>query len=616
MQIRNQIATALLPHGVNVATLPQLTEGILKHFGRARLQQALKAVSPDRQEEEIVKMANQAGYHVKIAPVGNPRIAASNKKYKVEDIKNELSTIDIAGVQIEPGFFVTPEGNDMQQIASLVPKKSGIVLAKEIQIRSWLQDSKAISPDPLAAFVIGRQTPQTTLPTAPINLPARDAQGRPILLAGHLVQFGQTQVVFTPKKEDRQTDPQTKIVAITAWKDEMSNEHWLEVMRTPSKSLQSFLKIQESEIHLHATWGISYQHQGKTCNKYEAESIQMHATIDESCLPTILRLSGFHGLYCTPKSQDGIHTDDWKIIWLPIQVQQTGSQAEVMRQIAKLEEPYGIIRSKTNFGIRVKAEDFGKCFALLRPEDPIPNSILGRQVFKLTPFPFGCTPQVLQDWLKTAQWNASVIRPLGPQTWLFAAEREPNSTFLTFNGTPLLVRQLPPKGEKPKPAVVAGPRLPKISEPKDHDQLFEQDPWASYKGAQQAANFVSHTSSQPAASSGVMQTKLQQQDDKITVMMEEVNKMKISQKKLEEGIDTKINQVSETIEQQKHSFAHQLKQMKADLETSFQQAVSVQNNNITAGFQDIKRMFQQANDRAPAVRRTHEAMNEDEDSSM
>lgn len=537
------------------------------------------------------------------------------KKFKAEDVKRELSSIDIAGVQMEPGFLATPDGDDLQQISSLVPKKSGIVFAKEGQIRNWLIDGKPISPDPLAAFVLGHEALQTALPHTSINMPARDSQGRPILLAGQLVQFGQVHVVFKPEKYRMPADPTTKIVAITAWKDEMSQEQWAEIIRTPAKTMHTILKTQETDVLLHATWGVSFHHQGKACAKHEAESIQMHATIDDSQLSTVLRLSGFQGLYCTPKGHEGIHTDDWKVIWLPIQVHQAGAHAEALRQLAKVEEPYGLIRSKTNFGLRVKTGDFEKYFALLRPEDPIPNSILGRHVFKVTPFPFGCTPQQLHEWLKSEQWEASVIRPLGPQTWLFAAENEPKSTFLTYNGTPLLVRWLPPKGEKPKPAVIAGPKLPKLSE-KEHDQLFEHDPWAAYKGTQSVVNPQTSTGSHSAASSGVTQSKFQQQDDKITAVMEEVSKIKLAQQKMEENVDIQIQKVSETVEHQKNTFAQQLQQMKVDLESSFQQAVNTQNCNITAGFQEIKQMFQQASDRTPAVRRNRDQMQDESDAAM
>ena len=193
-----------------------------------------------------------------------------------------------------------------------------------------------------------------------------------------------------------------------------------------------------------------------------------------------------------------------------------------------------------------------------------------------------------------------------------------NSTFLTFNGTPLLVRQLPPKGEKPKPAVIAGPRLPKLSEQKDHDQDFEQGPWATYNSTQPAATFYRLTPCRNLQRLLVScSPKLSSMDDKITVMMEEINfnKMKLAQPKMAEGIDARFNQVSETVEQQKLSFAQQLK-MKIDLEASFEQVVNTQNSNITAGFQDIKKMFQQAHDRTPAVRRNHDMMQEDQDTSM
>lgn len=110
---------------------------------------------------------------------------------------------------------------------------------------------------------------------------------------------------------------------------------------------------------------------------------------------------------------------------------------------------------------------------------------------------------------------------------------------------------------------MAGPRLPKL--PTEHDQLFEQDPWSAYKSTQSVANTSAPTGSHSAASAGVMQSKFQQQDDKITAVMEEVNKMKLAQPKMEENIDTRIQHVSETVEQQKISFAQQLGQMKVDL---------------------------------------------------
>ncbi len=231
-------------------------------------------------------------------------------------------------VQIEPGFLATPDGADMQQIASLVPKKSGMVLAKEGQIRSWLIDGKA------TGSVRVRSSSASNSFASHVNSHASPRLARETDIAGRTVGTIWTSTsCVSPKKDEMQSDPITKIVAITAWKDEMSQEHWAELVRAPAKSLQTILKTQESSIHLHAAWGVSYQNQGKACSKHEAESIQTHAIIDESQLPTIPRVSGFQGLYCTPKGHDGIHTDDCKAIWLPIQAHQVGSHAEAMRLI-------------------------------------------------------------------------------------------------------------------------------------------------------------------------------------------------------------------------------------------------------------------------------------------
>ena len=232
---------------------------------------------------------------------------------------------------------------DMQQIASLLPKKSGMG-----QIRSWLIDGKA------TGSVRVRSSSASNSFASQVNSHASPRLARETDIAGRTFGTIWTSTCCVYQKEEMQTDPMTKIVAIIAWKDEMSQEHWAELVRAPVKSLQTILKTQQSSIHLHAAWGVSYQNQGKACSKHEAESIQVHATIHESQLPTILRVSGFQGLYCTPKGHDGIHTDDWKTIWLPIQVHQVGSHAEAMRQLSKVEEPYGIIRSKTNFGLRSK----------------------------------------------------------------------------------------------------------------------------------------------------------------------------------------------------------------------------------------------------------------------
>ena len=616
IEIRNRIASALLPHGVQVSGLAQMTEAILKHYGRSRLTQIIKSISDDQLDAEIVRLAAQAGYHINTVSSSGPKLTNGGKRHKTDELRHELMQIDLEGVHLEPGFLTSPDGSAVHQIGSLVPKKTGVVLVKESQIKNWLSEGQTISPDPLAAFAVGKLT-CLNLHTTELCLPARDVQNRPILLSGQLVQFGQSSVNYIHKTDEKSHAIHTKIVSITAWRDEINDEKWEQIIRAPIKAMQAMIREHEHQAEFLASWGISHHKKGQQSGKQDADSVQIHATIDEEILPAMLRLSGLMGIYVNPKATEGDSLDDWKIIWLPIQVINQGSRDEAMRQLPKIDEPYGLVRSKTNFGIRVKQMDFEQFFKIIKPNEQIPSSTYGKQMFKVTPFPFGCTPAILQTWLVDMKWEAMVVRSLGPQSWLIAAEHSPESAFLTFNGTPLLVRQLPNKQDRQRSAVVAGPKLPKLSDHKDKDQLQIKDPWASYKPTMTVSNRNGMTTSSQSSvpPSGMMQTRLQQQDDKLAAMCEEVQKLKVSQQKLSEGIDQKVNHVANTVEQQKAEFTNQLQQMKLDLESSFQKAVQAQNVNIASGFQDIKNMFQQ-NQAMQETRRNLDQMNDGSDETM
>ena len=617
IEIRNRIASALLPHGVQVSNLPQMTEAILKHYGRPRLQQIFKSKSDDQLDSEIVRLAAQAGYHIKTTSTNGPKLTNIGKRAKTEDFRHELMQMDLDGVQLEPGFLVSHDGVFVNQIGSLVPKKTGVVLVKESQIKNWLNEGQTISPDPLAAFVVGKLSQETSLRTTELCLPARDIQGRPILISGQLVQFGQAEVKYIHKEEEKDLEIHTKIVAITAWRDEMNAEQWESIVQSPFKNLQGMIRDHENKAEFHASWGVSFHKQGQSCGKYEADSVQMHTTIDEDLLPSLLRLSGLMGVYINPKATANENLDDWKIIWLPILVRTVGSKDEAMRLLSKVDEPYGLVRSKTNFGIRVKHIDFERFFRVIKPTEQIPNSTQGKQMFKVTHFPFGLTPAILQEWLASSDWDAIVVRSLGPQTWLIAADKAPSSEFLTFNGTPLLVRQLPSKQERQKSAVIAGPRLPKLADNKEKDQLQQKDPWAGYRPTTTSVvgPIAAPAASQSTPAPGIMQTRLQQQDDKIAAMCEEVQKLKMSHQKFADGFEQKVQDVASTVEQQKVEFTNQMQQMKVDLENSFHKAVQVQNNNIASGFQDIKNMFQQSQTRQ-GTRRNLEEMTKGCDDDM
>ena len=136
VHIRNQLAGALLPCGVNVTVLPQMTETILKHFGRSRIQQTLKMVSEDQQHSELLKLAQQAGFQLQQPLSKTPKPTVGNKRLKADQIQEQLRNIDLDGITLEPGFLENQHGDEIKQIAQLYPKTTGIVLTKAEQIQT------------------------------------------------------------------------------------------------------------------------------------------------------------------------------------------------------------------------------------------------------------------------------------------------------------------------------------------------------------------------------------------------------------------------------------------------------------------------------------------------
>ena len=171
--------------------------------------------------------------------------------------------------------------------------------------------------------------------------------------------------------------------------------------------------------------------------------------------------------------------------------------------------------------------DYEACFKVIKPDQPVPDAIQGKTMFKITPFPLGMTAATLKEWMKDIKWQGFPFKPIGPQAWLFASDCNPPSSCVTYNGTRMLVRSLPKKTMKRTSPVVAGPRLPqRESKPTGtvDPGMPKTDPWAQYKptqGAIQAANA-------PRTPTGTVQHKLQVQDDKIANIAEELSKLKSS----------------------------------------------------------------------------------------
>ena len=290
-----------------------------------------------------------------------------------------------------------------------------------------------------------------------------------------------------------------------------------------------------------------------------------------------------------------------------------GAKEEVIRMMSKIQQPYGLVRNKTAYGIRVREDHFEEAWQVAHPSQPIPTTIADKRIFKVMPLPFGCPPEAIKQWLQHIQWNAVIVRPIGPKAWIIAASDDPPSQFVTFNGTPTLIRKLPSRDARPQPVVVAGQKLqPMHSSPKD--TMLHTDPWAKYTPTTSIPMGPTTSKvSEPAV--GLVQTQIQRQDDKIQTLADEVTQLRKMQETAQKETANKINQVEKAVDQTKEIFSNQMTQLKQELENSFQQAITVQNNSINQGFNELKTMFMQTS-RSAGTRRTWDEVTSQEDASM
>ena len=618
VHIRNQLASSLLPLGVPVEQLPTMTDAVLKHIGRNKMQSILKSTSQKEISGQLIQCVRQAGF-----PIDNIRRKDTTpvplKKPRAEQLKQDLENMDMENLQLEPGFFIDSDSQPIVQTDKLYPKTTGLMIVRENQIADWLAGSNTISPDPLGAFVVGCQKANTKLPQESILVPARTATGKPLILSGSLVQFGERKIHCKTTDAEQMIPIQESntVVSITAWRSEFGDEQWQELLRKPMQAFQNAFADSNYAAPLITTWGISFRTNAKVVDKQQAESIQLHATINADGISDALRKSGSNGFYIIPKNSEGQPDPDWKIIWLDCQHKQAGAHADALRMLSKVAQPFGLVRNKTSYGIRVRQSHYAEAWAILKPSIPLPASIADKEIYKISPLPYGCSPIALTQWLKHIDWEAIPVRPVGPQSWLVASVVAPPLQFQTFNGKPTLIRQLPPRGQKPSPAIVAGIKPDSKAGPSGAQNQLTTDPWANawanYKPTTPAMNSSVNPSKTVEIGVGSVQQHMQKQDDKIQKMAEEIADLQKTHQAAKGEVDGKLSQLAEGIEKTQQNFQTQMQKLKGDLESSFAQAIASQNQSINTGFQDIKKMFMEQ--RNPATRRSHDQV-EDGDEGM
>ena len=428
------------------------------------------------------------------------------------------------------------------------------------------------------------------------------------------MQFGETSIQYKPNHDDEGfcCSNDTQVVSVTAWKEEMNADEWQEILRKPAMFMQDPFFRFRNDINFPSAHGERViKRKARQVRSIELIQCKFTPPYPKGACQMSFGKSGINGVYIIPKTQQGIPDQDWKIIWLPTPIKVPGARDEALRVLSRVQQPFGIVRNRVAFGIRVREDHFNDAWQIIHPQQPIPATIADKIIYKVTPLPFGCPPETIKQWLQHIEWNAVLVRPVGPKSWIIASSCEPPSQFVTFNGNPTLIRRLPSRDAKPLPAVVAGQKLQTSQNPLPQ---LNGDPWARYNPTSSTiGTTVAPKVPEPAV--GMVQKQIQKQDDKIQSLADEVTQLRKIHESAQQDTSQKFKQVEKAVDQTKELFSNQLSHLKQELETSFQQAITVQNQSINQGFSDLKAMFMQTTRSAPS-RRTWEEATQHDDAAM
>ena len=180
-------------------------------------------------------------------------------------------------------------------------------------------------------------------------------------------------------------------------------------------------------------------------------------------------------------------------------------------------------------------------------------------LYKLTHLPAGMTRESLIKLGTEMVWPLKPIKRLDQRTWLVGAHSNPSTWCVQLGKASILITSVQTRKSAASPVVLAG----KTPEPKaatsSADPWLHHDPWAN--AAAKAAPAA------PRTTSGPVQAKQEDQDNRLNSLEQRMQALAEGQKKIEDS----QHEMQSAITTQLHGI---VAAVTTQLETSMQQAIS------------------------------------------
>ena len=593
--IQAALASALIEKGIKLADVSTHVQNIIKQIGLPKLTQVLFVASEPERTEQVDLIIAECEIPLQGRSTKVTTAKAKFAKISLDQQMKQSRQLDVTQYKLMPGFFVRADGDPLPIQGTFSPCISGVTMMPTENAEQWLMHKGKIIPEEMAIFLIGDLTEEQQQKTQKVVAPAFNTSGDQVLLAGWLLQLGETPVQLATNDTPKVQTLDVQVCSITLWASDFTTDQWREITKSPVKQTKLILdKDQLGEV-IKNPWGRTFRQGKNPCVQSEATSVQFHTEIMIKDLRKLLHRSGFNKVFVTPKDLGGAPSQEWRIIWTlePPQTLETKTMSQ--------PGAAGLIKGNKNYGLRVEPSAFAQIWQFLHPGEEPPKQIPKGTLWRLHPLPYGVDKQVMQEWADNVGWTCYPIKPLGAKAWLMQSKDSPPHKLLSFNGQPLIIKIMPSKAETLTTGLIAGPKSKPISDvASEKTNIFRtgdphHDAWAAWQPTTYKAG--KQTTIAAEETPGPTTAHLQQHDQQLQTLEQAIKNLEDAQKQKETKDTARFTDLEDSIAQNHQQMQGAFHALRSDFQASLSQAITQQDVKLSKGFDELKDLFRQRDKR-------------------
>lgn len=233
----------------------------------------------------------------------------------------------------------------------------------------------------------------------------------------------------------------------------------------------------------------------------------------------------------------------------------------------------------------------------MNPDTPAPPKKPDGDLWKVSPFPYGTTPEIIQQWADSQKWSCAPVKMLGPKAWLVASTQDLPASIMTFNGHPLILKLVKNHHADNQTGIVAGPRAKQtFSQPLPP---LQGDPWTDYLRKKTGQTTSSQDSASSSASHvGPTGKHLQMQDSKISKLEAAFTQLKSELKETVGSQDARLGAIEKHVQDSTATTAQLLHGFQLDFQKTLNQAMQHQEARLTTTIDGLKSCFHRGSKRS------------------